>query len=65
MLKDKVERLIIPQISLDINFTKNQLILMSFNESKTQISMKTKKKKKKKTNKIRYTHIYRYMIRIY
>lgn len=40
MLKDKVERLVInPQISLDINFTKNQLTLMSFNESKTQISI--------------------------
>jgi hypothetical protein len=56
MLKDKVERLVIPQISLDINFTKNQLTLMSFNESKTQLS-----KKKKKTTKIRYTHKDRYM----
>jgi hypothetical protein len=55
MLKDKVERLVIPQISLDINFTKNQLTLMSFNESKTQLS----KKKKKETTKIRYRRIYR------
>ncbi len=43
MLKDKVERLVIPQISLDINFTKNQLTLISFNESKTQIYIKKRK----------------------